>query len=597
MIESQPFERRHIVISLLLLIVLALLVRLPLISGAPMMDELYHLFAAKSWLAEGELTIADGEYTRASGYTKLIALGFDFFGEHIEVLRMLGVLAATATLIALFFWTRASAGAVAAWIAALLFCLWPDGIAVSVHHRFYAPHGMFFLLGALSVYLMVEQRDWWEKSTLIALGISAAVMFALALLLQKTTLLGIAGVALWVMLVIGQPWFIRQEPGRRWLAIAGLAVLGFGALALLALSGIGAGLLDAFRWTPDWAAASKNQFWFYHALLTLYYPTLWSVTGIAFLVAMAYRPRPVGFCLCIFLPAFILQSIGGMKHLRYVYYIMPFLFVIWGIALAHLIERFWPFLKEAADKTLDVLAPNLPKQRLRTGLLGAVLLFTLFANAASIKTVAMLAGVTVPPMTKPPEWDVASEALEPYLEGAVLLTTSEMETLYAFDRYDILISNSRMSELLRNNGGHLDGQDIGEFSMDWRTGRPVVSEPESIDLIMSCFEKGVIVSNVYRWRFGPQLDDEVADVIEAKATKIELPPSSRITAYRWGAASASSTEGEASTTSGASTAGGASTASRSPACAELAADFPAPTLSEARPRPADNTHASRAYSD
>ena len=106
-----------------------------------------------------------------------------------------------------------------------------------------------------------------------------------------------------------------------------------------------------------------------------------------------------------------------MKHLRYVYYIMPFLFVIWGIALAHLIERFWPFLKEAADKTLDVLAPNLPKQRLRTGLIGAVLLFTLFANAASIKTVAMLAGVTVPPMTKPPEWDVASEALEPYLDG------------------------------------------------------------------------------------------------------------------------------------------------------------------------------------
>ena len=179
--------------------------------------------------------------TRASGYTKLIALGFDLFGEHIEVLRMLGVLAATVTLIALFFWTRASAGAVAAWIAALLFCLWPDGIAVSVHHRFYAPHGMFFLLGALSVYLMVEQRDWWEKSTLIALGISAAVMFALALLLQKTTLLGIAGVALWVMLVIGQPWFIRQEPGRRWLAIAGLAVLGLRSfLALLVLSGIGA---------------------------------------------------------------------------------------------------------------------------------------------------------------------------------------------------------------------------------------------------------------------------------------------------------------------------------------------------------------------
>lgn len=563
MIESQPLTRHEIGISLLLLIILALLVRLPLIGEAPMMDELYHLFAAKSWLADGELTIADGIYTRAAGYTKLVALGFDLFGEHIEVLRMIGVIAATLTLIALFFWTRTSAGAVAAWIAALFFCFWPDGIDVSVNHRFYAPHGMFFISGALSVYLLVDKWDWWERGSLIATGVFAALMLALALALQETTLIGIGGVALWVGLVIGYPWMMRLNSGRRWLVVAAGIILGLAALALLALSGIGGKLLDAFRWTPDWATESKNQFWFYHVFLTLYYPTLWSVTGITVLIAMAYRPRPVGFCLCIFMPAFILQSIGGMKHLRYLYYIMPFLFVIWGIALAHLTERFWPFLKDATDRILDMLAPNLPRKPLRAGLIGAALLFTFFANAASIKTFAMLAGVTVPPMTKPPEWDVASEALDPFLDEAVLLTTSEMETLYAFDRYDFLISNSRMSELLRNNGGHLDGEDIGEFSIDWRTGRPVVSEPASIELIMSCFKKGVIISNVYRWRFGPQLDDEVADLIEANTTKVELPPSSRITAFRWSP-----------------TAGGASTAGGSPACAELVASYPAPTLSE-----------------
>lgn len=558
MTESQHLGRREIGISLVLLILLALLVRLPLIGEAPMMDELYHLFAAKSWLAEGELAIADGVYTRASGYTKLIALGFDLFGEHIEVLRMIGVIAAALSLIALFFWTRTVAGAAAAWIAALLFCFWPDGIAVSVNHRFYAPHGMLFLLGAIGVYLMIDKRDWWEKSTLIALGIGAAFLLALALLLQKTTLIGIAGVALWGSLIIGVPWLKSLETAQRWMALAAAAVLGVGAFAVLALSGIGAGLLDAFRWTPAWAAASQNQFWFYHALLTLYYPTLWSATGIGVLIAMAYRPRPVGFCLCIFIPAFILQSLGGMKHFRYLYYAMPFLFVIWGMALAHLLERFWPFLKDATDKTLDVLAPNLPRRPLRFGLIGAVLLFTLIANAASIKTVAMLAGVTVPPMTKPPEWDVANEVLEPWLEGAILLTTSEMETLYAFDRYDMLISNSRMSELLRNNGGHLDGETIGEFSLDWRTGRPVISEPASLDLVMSCFPKGVIVSNVYRWRYDPQLDDEVADLIEAKATKVDLPPSSMIRAYRWEHAKADNL----------------------PACTDLVASHPAPPLSE-----------------
>lgn len=557
MIESPPLGRRDLGISLLLLMLLALSVRLPLISQPPMMDELYHLFAAKSWLASGELAIADGVYTRASGYTKLVGLGFGLFGYSVEVMRMIGVIAAVLTVIALFFWTRAGAGALAAWIAALFFCFWPDGIDVSVTNRFYAPHGLLFFMGAIGVYLMVEKWDWWERPALLATGLGAALAFGLAFLLQDTTLIGIGGVSLWVLLVLGRPWLSHLDPPRRWMALAGAALAGVAVLALLALSGIGGGLLEAFRWTPEWAAASRNQFWYYHAFLTLYYPTIWSITGIAAIIAFGARPRLIGFCLAVFVPAFVLHSIGGMKHLRYLYYVMPFLFVIWGVALAQVTQRFWPFFRDAADRSLNILAPNLPKKPLRTALIGSAVLFTLFANAASIKVIAMLAGVTIPPMTKEPEWQVASEALEPWLEDAVLLTTSEMETLYAFDRYDMLISNSRMSELQRNSKGLLKEDEIGEFSIDWRTGRPVISKPASLDLIMSCFAKGVIVSNVYRWRFGPQLDDEVADLIEARAVKVELPASSMMTAYRWENNRASS----------------------SPDCAELAAVYPAPSLS------------------
>ena len=554
MMEIQPLGRREIGVSLIILTLLALVVRLPLIGQAPLMDELYHLFAAKSWLAYGELTIADGLYTRAAAYTKAIAFGFGLFGEHIEVMRMIGVIAGALTTLVVFFWTRSAGGAVAAWIAALLFCLWPDGITVSVSHRFYPLHGLFFFLGAISVYLIVVYRDDWALGWLIALGFGALGSFGVALALQDTTLIGIAGVFLWVMLGTGLPWLLSLSPDRRWLALLAMGTLGAGVLVLLAFGGAGAVLLDAFRWTPDWAASTRNQFWFYHGLLTLYYPTLWSVTGLAVIIAMAYRPVLTGFCLAIFVPAFILHSLGGMKHYRYLYYVMPFLFVIWSVAIAHLIERFWPFLKEAADRTLEALLPTLPRRPLRNALLASALLFTLFANAASIKTLALLAGVTIPPMTKPPAWDVAHQELQPWLEDAIILTTSEMETLYAFDRYDMLISNSRMSELRRRDALG----DVGEFSLDERTGRPVISEPGSVQLILDCYPKGVIVSNVYRWRFGPQLDDEVADLIEASTIPIELPKSSMITAYRW----------ENETNAG------------SPACAELAALYPLPSLSE-----------------
>ena len=161
MTDSQPLGRREILMTLLLLVLLALVARLPMVSDAPMMDELYHHFAAQSWLAEGELGIADGIYTRASGYTKLVAFAYGLFGEHIEVLRMIGVIAAVLTVVALFFWTRVTAGAIAAWIAAVFFCFWPDGIDVSVTNRFYAPHGLLFFLGAVCVYLPVEKWDWW----------------------------------------------------------------------------------------------------------------------------------------------------------------------------------------------------------------------------------------------------------------------------------------------------------------------------------------------------------------------------------------------------------------------------------------------------
>lgn len=573
MIDIRWLRQHEVVLSLLLLTLLVLLVRVPLLGQAPMMDELYHHFAAKSWLADGELRIADGTYTRAAPYTKLIAFAFSLFGERIEVLRMIGVIAACLTLIAIFAWTRSVAGAVAAWIAALFFCFWPDGIAVSVTNRFYAPHGLLFWLGAISVYLVVEQRGWWDRRWLTAIGVAAVLFLVMAIGLQETTLIGIGGLSMWLGFMIGWPWLMALDVRTRVLAIAAMIAVALVMLALLFTSSVGAALLDAFRWTPAWAEASRNQFWFYHAFLILYYPSLWSLTAVAVLVAMAYRPRPVAFCLCLFVPAFILHSLGGMKHLRYLYYVMPCLFVIWGVALAHLWERFRPFFLEVTDKTLDALVPNLPKRPLRIGLIGAVLIFTLFANGATIKTLAMLAGVTVPPMAKPPEWQVAKEQLEPWLEDAVLLTTSEMETLYAFDRYDILISNSRMTELRRDNDGHLGDEPAGEFSLDWRTGRPVVSEASSVELIMSCFPKGIVVSNVYRWRYGPQLDDEVADLIEAKAVPIDLPPSSMMTAYRW--------ENEATASS--------------PACAELAANYPAPPLSASgsdQPDPATTTEPS-----
>ena len=66
-----------------------------------------------------------------------------------------------------------------------------------------------------------------------------------------------------------------------------------------------------------------------------------------------------------------------------------------------------------------------------------------------------------------------------------MLTTNELSALYYLGRYDVLVSKSRLSEI----------RDGGEFSLDPRTGRPVIATPKSLALIMDCYPDGLIVAD------------------------------------------------------------------------------------------------------
>ena len=72
-----------------------------------------------------------------------------------------------------------------------------------------------------------------------------------------------------------------------------------------------------------------------------------------------------------------------------------------------------------------------------------------------------------------------------------------------------------------------------EFGRDPRTGKPVVSTPESVALIIDCFPDGLIVTSKHRWRVTHQLDDAIADKIIRRTVPLELPRSSQMMAFRW----------------------------------------------------------------
>jgi hypothetical protein len=489
----------------------------------PRTDELYHVLGARGYLEYGEPRIAEGVYGRARYFTGAIALLFSAFGESLVVGRLLPIVCGSLLVSLMFVWARGVAGQVAAWFAAVGFLISPFAAQVFPDLRFYAPFMLLFWLGAMAVYA-ASTAEHPAPSRLAWFALAAVACLGAAFYLQSLAMLGFVGLGLWLGIKVGLPW-LRTALGRY--AIAAIAlVITAGALAGFAQVWPLNELLRRYRWTPLFDVATRNQFWYYHQWLNLYYPTLWPLFPIAALAALAHRARPALFCLCVFIAAFLLLSFGGSKSLLYASFALPFLFVLWGMAFAYAWARLRGFVLEVVNGALRGLGIP-PSQAIATALIAASLGFVLLANTATVRTAAMLAGVAVPPEVYPPDWAAAAEPLRPWLDQAsVVLTTSDIETLYFLGDYDVLINKSRLSEV------HHDSE-MGEFARDFRTGKPIVGTPESVALLIDCFPDGLIITSKHRWRVTHQLDDAVADLIIKRSVPLELPRSSQMMAFRW----------------------------------------------------------------
>ena len=501
---------------------LALAVRLPGLDNATHFDELYHLLAAQGWLAEGQLRIADGTYNRTPLFTIFLAQWLGVFGESVVVARLPSLIVGVALVALVFLWTRTVAGTLAAVLAALLLAFDPENVQISQFARFYALHALFFWLGAVGTYrLVTSPPPALGRAALLTAGV--LLCFGVSLYLQVTTLIGLLGVAVWSVLALGLPWLARFSPPARWGIVAGSVLLCGVAVWVAVESGLAAELLARYRGTPLFQADTRSEFWYYHAFLSVYYPTLWPLVALAVVIGLAYRPRPTAFCASVVAIAFVVHSFAGPKAMRYFAYAEPFLFVLWGIALAEIWPRLRGFLEDIGTRALAWLRLGRLGRPGAFAVLAVVLGFAIVANGALVRTVANVFDIVIPPMKRPADWAAAKEPLAPWLaEAAIVLTTREAESLYYLGRYDVLISRSRQSEL----------KDREEFGLDPRTGRPVIATPESLALIMDCYPDGLIVSSGYVWRDPAVLDDAVANLIEAAAEEVKLP-AFNMKAYIW----------------------------------------------------------------
>jgi 4-amino-4-deoxy-L-arabinose transferase-like glycosyltransferase len=515
----------NVVLACLVLFAASLLIRLIDVDGPPIFDELYTLLAAKGWLASGEPRIADGLYDRAQLFTVLVAGFFHWFGESLVVARMPSLIAGSLLVVAVFLWTRSVAGMLVALIAGAFVALSPLAIQVSQFARFYALHALVFWLASVATYRLASRPFRLGPSLLLA---AACVLgFAVAAHLQILTLIGLGGVGLWLALVLGLPLvrFLTHRPRLLWTAIAVAVILALLALLVLYVSGLGEALLDRYRYTPAHAAPRRNEVWFYHLQLIERYPTLWPVLPITALIATAAKPRPALFCLSVFLPGFVLLSFAGMKHFKYMFFLCPFLFVIWAITLAEVLGYLRRGLVTVTDAALRQLDLKLDRPPVRWAVIGACLVFLALANGAPARTLLLPFGIQLQPEGAPVDWEAAKDVLQPWFDRAsVVLTNEELAALYYFGRFDVTVSRSRLSEL----------DDEHEFSLDNRTGRPVVSTVDSVARIMACYPHGLLLTNTRMWRNPAHIDSQLADFIELHAEPVDVPRALRIVAFAWG---------------------------------------------------------------
>ncbi len=256
------------------------------------------------------------------------------------------------------------------------------------------------------------------------------------------------------------------------------------------------------------------------------------MTGLLALYAVTMRPLAASMALAVFAVGFLLNSFAASKSLRYIAYAQPFLFVLWGIALAALWPQLLGFLRLVHGRLAGGVRELGGGAWMASVVLAGALGFLIVANAATIRTVALLADVTVPPEQPRTNWPVARETLAPWLARAdIVVTTEELGHLYFLGRYDVRFSPSKL--------GELGDAEQREFGLDYRTGRPVIGTRDSLERILGCYPSGIIVGPAAHWGRPELINNDLGSLIMAHARPLDLPPGSQLRAYVWENPSAS----------------------------------------------------------
>jgi hypothetical protein len=296
-------------------------------------DEPWHLLAAHSWLQDGTLRIDIGAYTRTDLLTILVAWFMGLFGETFAAGRFPSSIAGAALIAAVFAWTYRQSGRLAAWFAAGLFCFLELAVEVSALMRFSAPQALLLWIGSAVLYQLTGTAAFRQRS-MIGLGF-AVFCLAGALYLQRTTAVALVPLGLWLACdLVYRSGLWRRFHRRQIMMGSALAVVIVLAIGLLSSLPLFSELISTYREVRIWNEANSNNVLFYHRDFMRDAPLLWALSPVATILAWGHRGRAASFCAAMWFASIVLLSFGGVKADRYIFFAVPYLCALWGLAVA-----------------------------------------------------------------------------------------------------------------------------------------------------------------------------------------------------------------------------------------------------------------------
>jgi len=479
----------------------------------PNSDEIYHLLAASSFVEFGEFSVGSGSYERAQLYTRYVAIGYQLFGQSLTAAKI--VTGATFALLigSIFLSLGRRIGTVAALLSAVLLLLAPHSLEIATTVRFYMPHALLFWIGAWSLYRVVA-----ESGRKIPLAIVASVSLIVAYHLQPATAIGVVAITVWAVLFLVDRAIRRGVSSKH---LLGLFVVIIGVLAAAYLFGAMEFLWAKYQRVFPWNEGSRVQY--YYWMMTEHYNPFWAALPLLSILALYRTPKVSGFAISVFAVCFVLHSFAGMKEDRYIYYALPFFFVVVSIGLvtiyeflggsAEVLRQRFPFLTAGQSRGLGKI--------LSTGALA----FLVISNLGYVKSVKDLFAGSA--KREQPRWDLlASEYGDGLRSASVLLTNSPNHSLYILDRLPIGIGFNRLVSGTENGS---------QFSRDRRTGSILISEPASLELITDCFHDGYLIAEDRQWLSNPNsgITEDLLPVIQNRMDRVDVPDDWKIRLYRW----------------------------------------------------------------